>query len=62
MKQVSASDLVDKPIVCPACGGRAMLRRDDQGYWVDGCKEKHRPVTNVLGMTLLTVPEGEAKP
>jgi hypothetical protein len=53
VKRVSAVDLVDKPVVCPACGGRAMLRRDEQGYWIDGCKEKHRPVVNILGESLL---------
>jgi hypothetical protein len=52
VKRVSAADLIDKPVVCPTCGDPAMLRRDDQGYWLD-CQGKHRPVVNVLGETLL---------
>jgi ribosomal protein L37AE/L43A len=52
MKRVSAVDLIDKPVACPACGKPAVLRRDDQGYWVD-CQGDHRPVVHVLGETLL---------
>jgi hypothetical protein len=58
VKRVSAADLVDKPVVCPDCGKPAMLRHDDQGYWV-ACDSHHRPVVNVLAETLLEVVEPE---
>jgi ribosomal protein L37AE/L43A len=56
VKRASAVDLVDKPVVCPTCGDPAMLRRDDQGFWLD-CQGKHRPVANILAETLLEVVE-----
>ena len=56
MKLISASDLIDKPVICPICEQPAVLRKDDQGYWVE-CKGDHRPAVAILAMTSLQVPE-----
>lgn len=58
MKRVSAADLIneDTAVVCPECGGVALLNRVNDEYSLD-CQGDHPPVKGIRAETLLQVAE-----